>query len=57
MLSPAYPESWRQIIVRAEVANCRGLDPLHNGIRSRRSAPVKALIARLRGGTGGTDSP
>lgn len=51
MLSPAYPESWRLIIVRAEIANATALEPLHNGIRSCAVEPVKELIARLRGPT------
>ncbi len=51
MLSSAYPESWRLIIVRAEVANAAALEPLHDSIRRFAVEPVKELIARLRGPT------
>jgi len=49
MLSPAYPESWRLIIVRAEIANLAALEPIHNSIRRLAVEPAKALIGRLGG--------
>jgi AcrR family transcriptional regulator len=47
MLSPAFPESWRLMIVRAEIANAEALEPMHENIRRLVVRPVKDLIARL----------
>ena len=49
MLSSDHPESWRMILVRAEVANLSALEPLHSSIRRLTVEPCKGLIGRLIG--------
>lgn len=49
LLCPNNPDSWRQIIVRAEVENVSGLDLLRDCMRTNTGRPCMALIARLTG--------
>ncbi len=49
LLCPTSPESWRQIIVRAEIENLSGLEHLRDCIRNNTGRPCMELIARLTG--------
>jgi AcrR family transcriptional regulator len=49
LLCPSSPESWRQIIVRAEVENLDGLELLRDSMRNITGRPCMALISRLTG--------
>ncbi|HEY1721850.1 MAG TPA: CerR family C-terminal domain-containing protein [Magnetospirillaceae bacterium] len=49
LLRPTNPESWRQLIVRAEVENVSGLAPLRDCMRQNTGHPCMALISRLTG--------